>query len=1289
MKTRSMFGILAAVILVASFVIPSNLATPSAVQADPGICKWDIVFGPNHLPLSTDISSPIRHDGMVALAVAAGMPAGGGWGGYKGREIDKFVTAGDGRTALAVITGVPFDNAVVGLAGGLALAGVANPGLLMSPLQLGVTTSIAIAFSPYPYAHLANAMVTREGYTTYAPAGIVSLVHGNVWNVAVAPDDPKFWAVVTSGPTFTGALNQDAPIEVWITTNAGTSWERTQFITAWNAVNGANNGFISAIDISPNYGGKRDIAVGIRNAANAANTGQIEIWTLQSTGFTGWRQMRLDPMGAVQLPSVLTGNIGRADVLALKFSPTYVGDASLAVVFSTDANSIPASATFFDIMLRDLDQNRLLSWVGSIEVKDPLTIPGSSPDIANIVSADLELPSDFSGQSPSLRRAYVSLDANGLTDNSTAIGGGNGIFRIDDTYVYELMDTSGQGTFGRRIASIAYFGTYASGKLLAGEVRGDCCTATVPTWFTDSPTTCPIPCWYPALKPPTGAAGMNNEICNCTVKGFGNAQVAWRADGTLAYAATGYYNIHNFLGGGATWWHAIHPWYTRGTAFEVPRYFDESALSISRNNGETWNQTWYIDTNLNFNFIPPATAASTRTWDSWLNDLAIAPDCTTLYLASASSNLTDCISFDSVWRTSINPAVTAPLPVIPPLGFWYERVLTRVTALTCADANSELPLLRLAPDKEDGELVGWAAQGTRAQMWSPDFGDFWANITPRHNVQDFAFESSTLLWNLRNDGIVQKLPYTGTAWSSAEADMDSLLFQAHMIAVKPEGKLLVGAGAVTGSGLYPVAYSMNAGQNWSVVRDPMPTPGQVHVAFDTKFDDNNTIFVANDGNAVTSVANGSVYRYQLPWPAGGRWIDNDMLATTNGNCITTALPTAPFAARFFGLQRAFTGDALYAAYTSSATVATTDNGTVLRTLTPLAGIPKPGVWWDILNTFVQYPDWRTVQFTLEPWSLKICGCLTMNTDSILYAIDNNRYRTGVRTGLIWAFTDCMAKKGPTLITADGTLIGCDPVSGRAQEVNLCWEQLCVADRYDLEIAKDKDFTIRVVDWVLRCDTAGFIEPVELLTPCVYFPAGGNTAQAASSIGVTGAGLGFGNLECGHKYFWRVQVRRCATTQLIHSPWSEVRSFTIKAGLPVRADYYGLKLLAPDNGCVGCPVKPASFSWSPFKETTKYKFVLAKDAAMTQVVAEAEVPTTAYEYNGTLDYSTNYFWRVMSLEPAPSDWSATFSFQTEAAPAPPAAPEAAPPTPLWVWVVIAIGAILVIVTLVLIFKTRRV
>jgi hypothetical protein len=118
------------------------------------------------------------------------------------------------------------------------------------------------------------------------------------------------------------------------------------------------------------------------------------------------------------------------------------------------------------------------------------------------------------------------------------------------------------------------------------------------------------------------------------------------------------------------------------------------------------------------------------------------------------------------------------------------------------------------------------------------------------------------------------------------------------------------------------------------------------------------------------------------------------------------------------------------------------------------------------------------------------------------------------------------------------------------------------------------------------------------------------------------------------------------------------------------------------------VKPASFAWSPLKDTTKYRFILAKDAAMTQVVKEAEVPTTAYEYAEQLEYGQSYFWRVMALEPAPSDWSATFSFQTEAAPPPPAEPAPQPETPLWAWVVIAIGLALLIAMIVFTFRARK-
>jgi hypothetical protein len=259
--------------------------------------------------------------------------------------------------------------------------------------------------------------------------------------------------------------------------------------------------------------------------------------------------------------------------------------------------------------------------------------------------------------------------------------------------------------------------------------------------------------------------------------------------------------------------------------------------------------------------------------------------------------------------------------------------------------------------------------------------------------------------------------------------------------------------------------------------------------------------------------------------------------------------------------------------------------------------------------------------------------------------------------------------------SDETLIGSDPVSGQSQEIDLSWEELCLSSQYQVQIAKDPNFTIIVVD-------TGAFTPASAESPAAYYPAGG-LASSPSAL------TPWARLESGHTYYWRVRVRQAATGQVMLSPWSEVKSFTVGSGLPASTPSHGIQPVYPNNGCVSCPVKPVSFTWSPLKDTTRYRFVLAEDAAMAQVVKEAEVTTTAYEYDGQLEYGQSYFWQVMALEPVPSDWSATFSFQTEAAALTPptqSVPKSEPP--LWAWVIIAVGVALLIAIIVLIFRARR-
>jgi hypothetical protein len=262
----------------------------------------------------------------------------------------------------------------------------------------------------------------------------------------------------------------------------------------------------------------------------------------------------------------------------------------------------------------------------------------------------------------------------------------------------------------------------------------------------------------------------------------------------------------------------------------------------------------------------------------------------------------------------------------------------------------------------------------------------------------------------------------------------------------------------------------------------------------------------------------------------------------------------------------------------------------------------------------------------------------------------------------------------TATPPDNTAIGNDPVSGQNEEVDLLWEQLCLSSEYQVQIAKDPGFTIIVLD-------TGQFAPASSQSPGAYYPAGGRAASPSSLTA-------WGNLEAGHTYYWRARTRQAATGQHMLSPWSEVQSFTVESGVPARTVSYGLQPIYPNNGQVACPVKSASFSWSPMTDTTKYSFVLAKDAAMTQVIIEDTTDTTAYSYQGQLEYDQAYFWRVMALEPVPSDWSATLSFQTETLPQNEPVLPTPPQTPLWAWVVIGVGLILLITIIVLIFRMRR-
>jgi len=1218
-------------LLVAAAValLPSGLLDPPSAEADPGIMRWDTVTTPNSVLNKNDILNPYIGDI------------------FTGSEIRDLAVGNDGRTLMAAVT---VDNRTI--------LGANNPG----PLGVLYTTA--------------------DGGISWSTAAYRRLVDNGAWaadkhvyNVTVAPDDTRIWAV-TAGATAAG------PVELWVTTDAGAAWNNANIpaLAAGEA--------IGAMDISADYGNARDFMFATRTGI-----GQGRLFIMKGSGFGSWAQ-QADPEAAI-------------DYFATKFSPTYSGDNSVVMVYADD------NRTSYNVGLRDISGNSILSYVfpgTGIEVS---TSDNLSPSYDNLAVADLCLPSDYSGMSPALRRAFISLYSTfpDPADNAT------GIFRIDNQVPAILYNSSAVAS--RQVYSIAFFGTYSTGKLLAGFAFGSPCNAMVPTLLMDTPCLCAGSCGYVSLKPPTGAGNQGNcgsdniTVCSDNLTGVGAALVAWNPNGSLAYAATG----SGIIGDNTTWWNSPtivipgglpSPWIST----LIPN--DESAFSISRNNGDTWNQLSLIDTTID-----------------WFNDVAVSADCTTLYLASVHRNVgVGCNEFDSVWRSTISPGVAAPLPALVPIGTYWERVFLHTTSACCRVPQTDLPILRTVQsctDSSDGGVVAWAARfapsslsGTGVMAWSPDYGDYWSAVTPRYLVEDFTFETSRIMYVAGVTGMVQKLVYTGTAWSTNLQGADSGVIP-HTITAR-NGKVLVGANWHSTLNGTPVSYSADGGLNFQTYRNDMPFKGNVHAIFDTDFENNRFIYAAVGDNVT-----GTVYRNTVP--VFTRWADNDMMDVTNGATGSNWLaetpavgPNPPHLRGYYGIVMAFTGNgqpALYAAHDNITTThfgLTTSNSAACRTLEPRNGMPKPGIYWDCLDIF-QPPTQTGVHFTLEPTSLKACGCCSPNTNTSLWAIDNQSgfsldsinisysgninafiaawsavlkgrymktpgYNPGQRQGMLWAYTDCLAKKGPVLrMPADGALVGADPVTGRNQQIDLLWEQLCLSTVYDLQIAKDKEFTLRINPAISNARN------IEAVT--------GSIRASMDEVNMTKPGMWLSPAalpEAGAVYYWRIRTYRSATGQIAVSPWSDVRSFSVKPGFIVNSPYYGVQLLAPDNGCMGCKIRPASFSWSPWKEATKYEFVLSEDSEFNQVLKQVSTSSTGYEYDGTLDYDTNYFWRVRATEvngqAIPSDWSATFSFRTEQAPAEPEEHASGQETPLWVWLIIGLGTVLVIVTLVLILRTRR-
>ncbi len=936
-----------------------------------------------------------------------------------------------------------------------------------------------------------------------------------VWDIALATDDANIIAVVCANINVSPLVQ-----EVWISFDNGINWDNTIW-TLETDKTGIK--LISTIDISRSFG-DRKMLVGTRDGSGLA-TNNIQITNLSN--YKKWSTQDLNG----ENPSI---NSVTGDILVAKFSPNFPEDKTIIIVYSNGELEPAHGGTWIATGIHDLatSSTKWQSFREHVEIRNSNNKPGDSPQINEIIRVNLELPSDFSGNDSNLRFFYVSTDA---IDRVESVSPNRGVYRIENDIIHTLMDNT--QTFGlvtsnkktRRAASISYWGTCKSGKLLVGETLGLANKANVHVWFTDWPTMTPIPCWYLTKKPPSGAAGnISNTISDKDILGYGNAHIVWSpiyASTGVAYLATsssslGPWKIPEISDGGIV---ADISW-PAGYVNVVP--FDESAFSLTRNNGETWNQLSLINTLI-----------------SKLTDVAISPDGTTLYVASTNANL-GCQGFDSVWRNSANERIISPpLPPLP-VGQVWERIRVSQTNEDPTMRCSKWALLRLSPDKLDGQVIFWAAGGTsglaeiggypvgpntKVVAWSSDYGDYWSDISPKIEVQDIAVESSTIIYILDIFGNVQKMPFTGVKWSNSLEIVPTYLCGGHTIEAQAADKVIVGN--CTNSPLrFPVSISLDGGRSFIPYRKALNSQPKIgyHAIFDVDFFKNSTIYLCSDNDY-----DGLIYRQQ----AAGIAINWSEIMTGNQS----------HHSGYYGLvqtnHRNVTGQGtLYAAHCAPSKPKILYCG-VERTLNPLAGSPIPGVFWDCLDasSFFQRQS-KTVEFTLEPKSFKLFGCLSQDTNATLLAIDNDWYASnqnastnhgGVvkvgESGMLWAYTDCVAKKGPLLTLPNATIIGVDEVTGRNQDIDFTWEQLCVSTHYQLQIAKDPTFSLLIAD-------INDNMPSSITSPAlIYMAAGRYTLPNTIPVPF---------LQEGHTYYWRCRVKQGITGQKIVSPWSDVRYFTI-------------------------------------------------------------------------------------------------------------------------------------------------
>ena len=1137
--------------------------------------------------------------------------------------------------------------------------------------------------------------------------------------VAVAPDDPNFVVVGGWGwdDAADPALGQRHYVPIVVGSNDGA--DKFYWMGCGSAV-----GFITALDVSMEVGGKYNIAVGTwdweAEAPMAAAGGFIypvtvppyaapygylngnaAVWRYEAGSY--WSASWVDASGTY------AGWQAMDAIADLKFSPNFDVDNTIVVLGIGDASD-DLFGPYKGYWIQNGIWGNLKKWNAEGPYSAPVLIKnganvivapidpliGSGWDIGALVrrAGHIALPTDYMGDISSGRKLMVAV--NGLQFQPagiTPLSEGGYLFWVENTKISEEMLYNEENPY---IASLAYHGDKAMmGKTLVGLMfpqgwgfvdimnwyNGDGVEFPLPVCagvevLRSETTDVCCPAWDEACKDPSG------QIF---------ATVKFTPDGKMAYAVTqGESRLWAPEDAIAGTWHIAGDW------------SDESAFSVSGHEdvlGNAWNQSGLIDTDIDF--IADVAVASDSAGAG-----ACASACSCVYIGTINwaeygpadhesgyeNKVGNC---DSIWRMCSTGGW---------LRIWHKELqgspMDPYDWEDWGDGYVEWMVLGLAPEEKGNvKTIYMADLGSDTVWYSTASGSAccpaglgcWTGRNPGvDEIADIAVLNASTIYVVDFDGDMVKSTTGGRHWSATEetkVNDDTDEWAHHMVAQ--------GDWVLVGGDLGTVSYSKDGGDTFTVL-DDIGT-GQVHVAFDSYFSSNGYVYAA-----VAGPDNG-VYRTTIT-AADFKSMDACEDFDYHGIVVSSGAGNPKTSAS--------TGGVLYASYNTTG-MWTESNGWVpaqdcawsgvARLLNPASEQCCGALDWDYL--FDELND--EAIFTVQPNNIAICGDQA-GSNATIWAIDlqqqdDDVYYDGWNScytafddsdwGRLWKFTDVFAISGPSLIgVANGATIpagDCDDC-GSAQIV-LEWDRLCDACEYDIEIALDSGFkhkvwTTTTIDgaWAgakinthLPCDGVVACEPLR----AYYKPSD----PCAPSIVVPA-----GALDANTEYFWRVRARFAETNESYRSWWSETWSFNIAIG-----NSGAVKLTAPDDGATNVPRQNLVFTWTAVSGATGYEMTIWDSNGAE--VASSTGTTTSYVLSTALGYDSPYTWQVKAMKGSNVlSTSQVSTFRTMMQPTPPPTipetvinfPEPAG-TPSWVWVVIALAAILIIVVVVLIFRTRRV